>query len=141
MTIPEAAQLVLQAGGMDKNGQVFVLDMGEPVKIVDLAKDLIRLSGFEPDEDIEIVYTGIRPGEKLYEELLTAEEGTTATHHKKIFEAKSNDLPKDLNNELNKLYKAAIELNRFEIETLLKDLIPYCNINCKLEGKKDVCFL
>ena len=85
MTIPEAVQLVIQAGAMAKGGEIFVLDMGEPVKIVDLARDLIRLSGFEPDVDIKIEFTGLRPGEKLYEELLMAEEGLTATKHEKIF--------------------------------------------------------
>ncbi|MGI6707051.1 MAG: polysaccharide biosynthesis protein [Clostridia bacterium] len=85
MTISEAVQLVLQAGSMAKGGEIFVLDMGEPVRIADLARDLIRLSGYEPDVDIKIVYTGLRPGEKLYEELLMAEEGLTATTHEKIF--------------------------------------------------------
>lgn len=87
MTIPEAVQLVIQAGAMGTGGEVFVLDMGEPVKIVDLARDLIRLSGYEPGVDIPIVFTGARPGEKLYEELLTAEEGTRATSHERIFVA------------------------------------------------------
>ncbi|MGL5269625.1 MAG: polysaccharide biosynthesis protein, partial [Selenomonadaceae bacterium] len=87
MTIPEASQLVLQAGAMAKGGEVFVLDMGDPVKIVDLAKDLITLSGYIPDIDIPIKFTGLRPGEKLYEELLSAEDGTQATAHKKIFTA------------------------------------------------------
>ena len=76
MTIPEASQLVLQAGAMAKGGEVFVLDMGKPVRIYDLAKDLIKLSGFIPDKDIEIKITGLRPGEKLFEELLSAEDGT-----------------------------------------------------------------
>lgn len=88
MTIPEAVQLVVQAGAMAKGGEVFVLDMGEPVKIVDLAVNLIKLSGFEPDKDIKIEFTGVRPGEKLFEELLTAEEGSTSTKHKRIFVAK-----------------------------------------------------
>lgn len=87
MTIPEAVQLVLQAGSMAFGGEVFVLDMGEPVKIVDMVCDLIKLSGLEPGLDIKIKYTGLRPGEKLFEELLTAEEGTTATHHQKIYRA------------------------------------------------------
>lgn len=85
MLIPEAAQLVIQAGTMAKGGEIFVLDMGKPVKIYDLAKQLIRLSGYEPEKDIEIVFTGLRPGEKLYEELLMAEEGLEATKNEKIF--------------------------------------------------------
>ncbi|MDD4296924.1 MAG: nucleoside-diphosphate sugar epimerase/dehydratase, partial [Ruminiclostridium sp.] len=87
MTIPEAVQLVIQAGAMAEGGEIFVLDMGEPVKIMDLAKNLIRLSGFEPYEDIDIEITGLRPGEKLYEELLMNEEGLKATRHNKIFVA------------------------------------------------------
>jgi len=87
MTIPEAAQLVMEAGAIAKGGEIFVLDMGEPVKILDMAKDLIELSGLVPDQDIEIQFSGLRPGEKLYEELLTTEEGTTSTKHKKIFVA------------------------------------------------------
>ncbi|WP_298201840.1 nucleoside-diphosphate sugar epimerase/dehydratase, partial [Desulfosporosinus sp.] len=90
MTIPEAAQLVIQAGAMARGGEVFILDMGKPVKIVDLAQDLIRLSGFDAGLDIKIEFTGIRPGEKLYEELLTAEEGTTSTKHQRIFVAKAS---------------------------------------------------
>ena len=87
MTIPEAVQLVLQAGSMAKGGEIFVLDMGKPVKIIDLAHDLIELSGLVPNKDIKIEYTGIRPGEKLFEELLTVEEGIDATKHEKIFVA------------------------------------------------------
>lgn len=85
MTIPEAVQLVIQAGALASGGEIFVLDMGKPVKISDLAKDLIRLSGFEPDKDIAITYTGIRPGEKLFEEILTGEEGVSATKHDRIY--------------------------------------------------------
>jgi len=92
MTIPEAVELVIQAGALAQGGEVFVLDMGEPVRILDLARTLIKLSGFEPDKDIEIVFTGIRPGEKLFEELLTTEEGVNTTNHERIFVAKPNDL-------------------------------------------------
>ncbi len=84
MTIPEAVQLIMQAGAMGKGGEIFILDMGEPVKIVDLARDMITLSGLEPDKDIKIVFTGLRPGEKMYEELLTEGEEITSTLHEKI---------------------------------------------------------
>jgi FlaA1/EpsC-like NDP-sugar epimerase len=94
MTIPEAAQLVIQAGALGSHGEVFVLDMGKPVRVVDLARDLIRLSGMR-DGDIEIVFSGMRPGEKLYEELLIAEEGTRATKFRKIFIAPSRPVSRD----------------------------------------------
>jgi FlaA1/EpsC-like NDP-sugar epimerase len=87
MTIPEAAQLIIQAGALGRQGEIFVLDMGEPVKMLDLAKDMIRLSGLTLGEDIDIEFTGLRPGEKLKEELLIAEEGTQTTMHEKIFVA------------------------------------------------------
>ena len=92
MTIPEAVQLVLQAGSQAEGGEGFLFDMGKPVKIRDMACDLIQLHGLEPDKDIKLVYTGLRPGEKLYEELLTSEEGTASTKHEKIFKAKINPL-------------------------------------------------
>jgi FlaA1/EpsC-like NDP-sugar epimerase len=96
MSIPEAAQLVLQAGCMGKGGEIFVLDMGAPVKIVDLARDLILLSGFR-EEDIKIEFTGLRPGEKLYEELLADDENTLPTPHSKLRIAKARlVLPADL---------------------------------------------
>jgi FlaA1/EpsC-like NDP-sugar epimerase len=95
MTIPEAVQLVIQAGAMAQGGEIFILDMGQPVKIADLARDLIRLSGLTPDEDVEIRYTGIRPGEKLYEEILTSEEGTSATKHNRIFVGKPTEFSRE----------------------------------------------
>jgi len=91
MTIPEAVSLVLQASVLGRGGEVMVLDMGEPVKIVNLAEDLIRIHGLEPGRDVDIVFTGIRPGEKLFEETLTAEEGTVASLHEKIFVARDNE--------------------------------------------------
>lgn len=90
MTIPEAARLILQAGAMGQGGEVFILKMGTPVRIADVAKDLIRLSGKEPGKDIEIVYTGLREGEKIFEELITADEGVVATAHNKIMVIRSN---------------------------------------------------
>lgn len=95
MVIPEAVELVLQGGSLGKGGEVFVLDMGQPVKIVDMARDLIRFSGYEPDVDIHIKFTGIRPGEKLYEELLTAEEGTIASRYEKLFIARKRAVAKE----------------------------------------------
>jgi len=96
MTIPEAVSLIIQAGSMGQGGEVFVLDMGAPVKIMDLAKDLVTLSGLKLGQDIEIAITGLRPGEKLYEELLTAEEGVAATQHKQIMVARqASSAPND----------------------------------------------
>lgn len=96
MTIPEASQLVIQAGALGKGGEVFVLDMGDPVKIIDLAKDLIKLSGLKVGEDIEIKITGLRPGEKLFEELLSDREGTVATKHERILIAKLDEFDTSL---------------------------------------------
>ena len=125
MTIPEASQLVIQAGAMAKGGEIFILDMGKPVKIVNLARDLIRLSGLEPDKDIKIVFTGIRPGEKLHEELLTQEEGTTATKHKRIFVAKPNNIDSSaLAETLETIRRQGSYLKKDEIEDLIRTLIP-----------------
>jgi len=109
MTIPEAVQLVLQASTLGRNGEVFVLDMGEPVKIVDLARDVIELSGLRVDRDIEIVYTGLRPGERLYEILFTGEETTARTEHEKIFVARNGAVPAmgDLKREIDALVALA----------------------------------
>ena len=122
MTIPEASQLVLQAGAMGNGGEVFLLDMGEPVKIVDLAKNMIRLSGFEPNKDIRIEFTGLRPGEKLYEELLTAEEGTNTTTHKKIFEAALEDVDQEwLSREIERFDTCKTDI---DVINVLQDIIP-----------------
>lgn len=125
MTIPEAVQLVIQAGAMARGGEIFVLDMGEPVKIVDLAYDLIRLSGLEPEVDIEIKYIGMRPGEKLHEEFLTAEEGTTATKHKRIFVAKPNGVDAGA---IEALIQRIADPNflptNSEVEMLLSSIVP-----------------
>ena len=125
MTIPEASQLVLQAGGLGGNGSVYVLDMGQPVKIVDLAADLIRLSGLQPGEDIEIKTTGTRPGEKLFEELLTAEEGTDATCHSKIYAARTRGLPSEKFEDLiSDLFEVAQARDGDAIRRQLEKIIP-----------------
>lgn len=100
MTVQEAVQLIIQAGAMGKRGEVFVLDMGDQVKIIDLARDLISLYGYQPGEDIDIVFTGIRSGEKLYEEMLTGQEGISSTKLNKIFSAELEDLEATIENEL-----------------------------------------
>jgi FlaA1/EpsC-like NDP-sugar epimerase len=126
MTIPEAVQLVMQAGAMGNGNDVFVLDMGEPVSIYNVAEELIRLSGLEPDKDIPIIISGRRAGEKLVEELLTAEEGTSATHHQKIFSAKkSKKIDKKYIKKAEKLISLARENKDSEqILLLLRELVP-----------------
>lgn len=122
MLTSEACLLVMQAGAMGQGGEVFVLDMGKPIKIWDLAKEMIRLSGFEPDKDIAIVFTGIRPGEKLFEEMLTAEEGTIATQNQKIFKAKLSAIkPEDLEKKLENIKN----LNKEKIIDALKSTVPH----------------
>jgi FlaA1/EpsC-like NDP-sugar epimerase len=124
MTIPEASRLVIQSGAFAKGGEIFILDMGQPVRIVDLAADLIRLSGYEPNEDIEIQYTGIRQGEKLFEELLTNEEGLTSTKHDRIFIGLPTDMDRvKLDFELRKLEKAIGE-DQVSIRNILQRIVP-----------------
>ncbi|HWV39924.1 MAG TPA: nucleoside-diphosphate sugar epimerase/dehydratase [Vulgatibacter sp.] len=125
MTIPEACQLVLEAGSMGKGGEIFVLDMGHPVKIVDLARDLISLSGFKPDEDIEIAFTGIRPGEKLFEELSAEAEGVDKTRHPKIFIGRLRPPAwEDVAKELTALRAFADDHGPDEVRARLCELIP-----------------
>ncbi len=125
MTIPEAVHLVIQAGSMAKGGEVFLLDMGEPVKIVDMARDMIKLSGLEPGRDIKIVFTGIRPGEKLFEELLTAEEGSSATSHKRIFTARPALVDvAALESELAKLSRKGLQCTVEDIFNALGMIVP-----------------
>ena len=127
MTIPEAAQLVLQAMSYAKGGEIFVLDMGEPVKIYDLAVSLIKLSGYEPDVDIPIVFTGLRPGEKLYEELLMKEEGLQKTENKKIYIGELTDLDeKDILEKLSKLKHLIEDENTpiQEIKETIHEVVP-----------------
>ena len=124
MTIPEAVQLVIQAGSMAKGGEIFILDMGQPVKILDLATNLIKLSGLEPGKDIKINYSGLRPGEKLYEELLMAEEGIIDTQHEKIFIGKPIELDKDfLYTKLDELKERVHNEDVDSIESLMKEIV------------------
>lgn len=134
MTIPEACQLILQAGAMGEGGEVFILDMGRPIKIVDLARDLIRLSGKEPDKDIEITFIGLRPGEKLYEELITEGEGIVSSNHRGILVLKpdgawnghgSQEAFRDwLQQGIEELYRLAAAYDPEGIKGKLKDLVP-----------------
>lgn len=129
MTIPEAVQLVIQAGAFAQGGEIFILDMGLPVKISDLAKELIKLSGLIPEKDIKIEYTGIRPGEKLYEEILTAEEGSVSSKHELIYIAKpinlkQFNLPSSLSTLENLIYNNSSPQKSEEIKQFLKQIIP-----------------
>ena len=129
MTIPEAAQLVLEAGALAQSGAIYVLDMGQPVRIMDLAKKLIRFYGYEPDVDIPIQITGLRPGEKLYEELLMDHERDrmTRTAHNKIFVAPPIPIEEDaFENQLGRLKEAAAENdNERVVETLVEIVDTY----------------
>jgi FlaA1/EpsC-like NDP-sugar epimerase len=125
MTIPEACQLILQAGALcSDQAEVFVLDMGQPIKIAEMARDLIRLSGFEPDVDIKIEYIGLRPGEKLYEELITEGEGIVRTSHKKIMTLRGDVCNlMHLNSKINELTKLSAEQNTEKIKETLKEIV------------------
>jgi FlaA1/EpsC-like NDP-sugar epimerase len=126
MTIPEACQLVLEAGSMGKGGEIFVFDMGKPVSIADLAKKMIRLYGYLPGVDIDIKFTGLRPGEKLYEELLMDSENTTATYHEKIMIARIRNMQNDqLPEDLNLLFELARHRDAtMELVTQMKKMVP-----------------
>lgn len=126
MTIPEASQLVLQAGSMGERGEIFILEMGEPVKILELAEEMIRLSGYQPYKDINIEFTGLRPGEKLYEELLLNLEGIKKTHHPKIKIATSSPIQNQIVflSKLNQLFSLAKANKNEEIYDLFKEIIP-----------------
>jgi len=124
MTITEACELVLQAGTIGKGGEIFVFDMGEPVKILNLATRMIKLSGFEPNVDIKLVYTGLRPGEKLYEELLSDSTKTMPTHHKKIMISKDPSMSfTEIEALTNKMYEVATQGDKTEVVRLLKQIV------------------
>lgn len=126
MTIPEACQLVLEAGAMGKGGEIFIFDMGAPVKIVDLAKKMVKLSGLELDKDIHITYTGLRPGEKIYEELLNDSENTLPTHHPKILIGKVREyVYENINDQINDLMISVhTNSNDEEVVRLMKIMVP-----------------
>jgi FlaA1/EpsC-like NDP-sugar epimerase len=136
MTIPEAVSLVLQAGAYAKGGEIFILDMGEPVKIADMAKNLIKLSGFEPDVDIKIEYTGLRPGEKLYEEMLMKEEGMQDTPNHLIHIGKPIDLDEEKFFESLVLLKEEAYKESDDIRFLVKKIVPTYNYKIKETMKR-----
>jgi len=123
MLIPEAVQLILQATTIGSRREVFLLDMGKPVKIVDLAENMIKLAGYIPGKDIEIIYTGIRPGEKLHEELTNGQEGLAETNHKKIRLVRSqNIIQNDLHLRINELLGSVHKENPERLKHLLRQL-------------------
>ncbi|MEZ4535389.1 MAG: polysaccharide biosynthesis protein [Cyanobacteriota/Melainabacteria group bacterium] len=127
MLIPEAVQLILQATALGKGGEIFVLDMGEPVKILDLANDLIRFSGLKPGVDIEIEFIGLRPGEKLYEELLTREEGLTKTVYDKIFVGKPQPINREqLGGYIERLEKGVQNADDMGVHAELNKIVGGC---------------
>jgi len=135
MTIPEACQLVLEAGCLGKGGEIYVFDMGKSVKIVDLARKMIKLSGLQEGKDIEIIYTGLRPGEKLYEELLADSENTLPTHHPQILIGKVKEYDfTDVSKKINELIRLFDAQNNTEIVTLMKSIVPeYISNNSEFE--------
>ena len=140
MTIPEACQLVLEAGAMGNGGEIYVFDMGRPIKIVELARNMIRLSGLQPDVDIKISYTGLRPGEKLFEELLNSSENSLQTHHPRIMIAKVNRIEHEvISNQLTELKQLLKLEDEFKIVAHLKKIVPdYQSSNSKYESLDSV---
>ena len=140
MTIPEAVALVLQAGAYAKGGEIFVLDMGEPIKIADLAKNLIRLSGYTLGVDMQIEYTGLRPGEKLYEELLTKEEGLQKTANELIYIGKPLVFDeKQFFEKLTKLEKAVLE-ERFDVKEIVAEIVPTYHIRSEDKERDEAMY-
>ena len=137
MTIPEACQLVLEAGAMGNGGEIFVFDMGESVKIIDLAKKMIKLSGLELGKDIEIKFTGLRPGEKLYEELLANDENTIPTHHPQILKAKQTTNAEDVFDKILELINLFDSQDNFMIVKQMKEIVPEFKSNNSVYTKLD----
>ena len=132
MTIPEAVSLVLQAGYYAKGGEIFILDMGEPVKIDTMARNMIRLSGYEPDVDIKIEYTGLRPGEKLYEELLMKEEGMQETANKLIHIGKPIEMDDALLEQQLRRLDEASRAESEDIKDIVAEIVPTYKRECKV---------
>jgi FlaA1/EpsC-like NDP-sugar epimerase len=125
MTIPEACQLILQAGAMGEGGEIFILDMGKPVRILDLVRDLIRLHGLEPGREITIRFIGLRPGEKLHEELITEGEGIVATAHEKIHVLRGNHCNlQELNTSIDELLAIVSSYDAPAIKNKLQQIVP-----------------
>jgi FlaA1/EpsC-like NDP-sugar epimerase len=137
MTIPEACQLVLDASAMGQGGEVFVFDMGESVKIIDLAKKMINLSGLKEGLDIEIKFTGLRPGEKLYEELLANDENTLETHHPQILKAKLSPIKEDFTTKIDSLCQLNHDSDNFELVKTLKEIVPEFKSNNSIYSQLD----
>ena len=138
MTIPEACQLVLEAGAMGSGGEIFLFDMGESVKIADLAKNMVRLSGLELDKDIQLIYTGLRPGEKLYEELLNSSENTQPTHHKKIMIAKVREYEfEEVIRQIDELVQIAETGDNYRTVGKIKAIVPEFISNNSVYEKLD----
>ncbi len=128
MTIPEAAQLILQTGAMGEGGEIFILEMGKPIRILDMARDLIRLQGYEPEKDIPIQFIGLRPGEKLYEELITEGEGIVSTSHEKIMVLRGNSSDRAFfSSQVDKLIKMADTYDDVGIRATLQEILPEYN--------------
>jgi len=138
MTIPEAVQLVIQAGAMAQGGEVFVLDMGEPVKILDLAADLIRLHGLEPDKDIKIEITGVRPGEKLHEELFTANEKITTTYHDRILVSENGHQSVNVLELIDKLIVHNAFLDSADTIEIIRNFLPQFRAEDSIIAKQEI---
>ncbi|GIV35644.1 MAG: capsular polysaccharide biosynthesis protein [Cyclobacteriaceae bacterium] len=142
MTIPEACRLVLEAGAMGKGGEIFIFDMGSPVRIIDLAKKMIRLSGLEPGKDIDIVFTGLREGEKLHEELLGEEEDSLPTHHPKILKARVRHYDYDYVSDMIDLFNDLLHnQNEWKLLALMKEIVPEYNYKSKAAAMGEIDYL
>jgi FlaA1/EpsC-like NDP-sugar epimerase len=138
MTIPEACQLVLEAGTIGQGGEIFIFDMGKSVKIIDLVRKMIKLYGLTVGKDIEIIYTGLRPGEKLYEELLNDQENTLPTHHPQIMRATVQEFEYErINNQVNELITLFSSQNNLDIVSYMKTIVPEYKSNNSIFEKLD----